>query len=384
MRFLVERAVVGFYELNGENIVAKLNGGLAVGRDLVFMAEDLVNGVGVGPVRHARVLLAYAETLAGYVANLALRTLNGEKALVFTRAIRSDGRRHGYIGVILNLANADVEDFELEFLRLRCDVAAFLNDFREGEGISGRLLAGNEVDVLVERQEALGLLGAVVLDEVDGCAFVINGDGVRQVVIVADGGVVEDCRNVFYVGVLGVDFRCVDREVAMAARGVFAVERNVRIIANSQVASRPQGGIGGRGRLDGAAANRQIAVGEQAGEDALRHNARVRNAKIAARCAAAGADERGVATIFRCGDVDHASIFDKEVDGVDARIQRGRCDVRVVNRDRAVACDANAARGVNGETRSAHRNIAGNAHAVHGFSRDINCEAAWALNCDIS
>lgn len=150
LRFLVERAVVGFYKLNRENIVAKLDGGLAVGRNLVFIAEDLVNGVGISPVRHARVLLAHAEALAGYVANLALRTLNGEKTLVFTRAIRGNGRRYGYVGVILDLANADVEDFELEFLRLRCDVAALLNDFREGEGISGRLLVGNEVDVLVE------------------------------------------------------------------------------------------------------------------------------------------------------------------------------------------------------------------------------------------
>ncbi len=93
LRFLVERAVVGFYKLNRENIIARLGGGLAVGRNLVFMAEDLVNGVGISPVRHARVLLAHAETLAGYVANLALRTLNGEKALVFARAIRGNGRR---------------------------------------------------------------------------------------------------------------------------------------------------------------------------------------------------------------------------------------------------------------------------------------------------
>ena len=361
LRFLVERAVVGFYELNGENIVARLGSGLAVGRNLVFIAEDLVNGVGIRPVRHARVLLAHAETLAGYVANLALRALDGEKALVFACAIRSDGCRYGYVGVILNLANADVEDFELEFLRLRCDVAAFLNDFREGEGIGGRLLAGNEVDVLVEMQEVFGLLGAVVLDEVDGCAFAINGDGGRQVVIVANGEVVKERRNIVIVSVLGVDFGCVDHEFAVAARGVFAVERNVCVLANGQVAARPQGGIGGRGRLDGAAANRQIAAGEQAGEVALRHNARVRNAKVAACCAVAGADERGVASIFRCGDVDHASIFDKEVDGVDARMQRGRCDLRVVERNRAVASDANATRGVNGEARLAYRDVAGNA-----------------------
>lgn len=86
------------------------------------------------------------------------------------------------------MTNADVEDLELEFLRSRCDVAALLNDLCEGEGIGGRFLAGNEVDVLVEIQEAFGLLGAVVLDEIDGRALVIDGDGVCQVEIVADGG----------------------------------------------------------------------------------------------------------------------------------------------------------------------------------------------------
>lgn len=78
-----------------------------------------------------------------------------------------------------------------------------------------------------------------MLDEVDGRAFAIDGDGVGQVEIVADGGVVGDCRNVFYVGILGVDFSGVDREVALAASGVFAVERDVRIAANGQVAARP-------------------------------------------------------------------------------------------------------------------------------------------------
>lgn len=62
--------------------------------------------------------------------------------------------------------------------------------------------------------------------------------------------------------------------------------------------------------MDGGAVNRQIAVGEQAGEDALRHNVGVRNANVAARCAAAGTDERGVAAIFRRRDIDHAAVFD--------------------------------------------------------------------------
>ena len=227
-------------------------------------------------------------------------------------------------------------------------------------------------------------LGAVVLDEVDGRTLAIDGDGVGQVEIVADDGVFEDCRNVFYVGVLGVDFGSVDREVAFAASGVFPVECDMGIAADGQVADRPQGGIGGGGRLDGGAANRQIAAGEQAGIDALCHNAGVRNANVAARCAAAGADECGVAAIFRRGDIDHAAVFDNKVDGVDARIQRGGRDLRVVERDRAVACDADAARGVNGEDRFVYRDVAGNAYAVLGFSRDVNLEAAWARNLDIS
>lgn len=40
-------------------------------------------------------------------------------------------------------------------------------------------------------QEAFGLLGAVVFDEVDGRAFAIDGDGAGQVEIVADGGLSE-------------------------------------------------------------------------------------------------------------------------------------------------------------------------------------------------
>ena len=95
--------------------------------------------------------------------------------------------------------------------------------------------------------------------------------------------------------------------------------------------------------MDGGTANRQIVAGEQAGEGALRHNVGARNANVAARCAAAGTDERGVAAIFRRRDIDHAAVFDNEVDGVDARIQRGRFDLRVVERNRAVASDANAA-----------------------------------------
>ena len=83
------------------------------------------------------------------------------------------------------------------------------------------------------------MLDAVVLDEVDGRAFAIIGDGVRQVIIAADDGAVRERRNVFIVSVFGIDFRCVDREVAIAARGVFAVERDMRVAANRQVAARP-------------------------------------------------------------------------------------------------------------------------------------------------
>ena len=217
------------------------------------------------------------------------------------------------------------------------------------------------MDVLVEIQEALCLLGAVILDEVDGRALAIDGDGVGQAEIFADGEAIEKCRDVFVVGVFGIDFGRVDREAAVATGGVFSIERDVCVAANGQVADRPQGAIGGGGRMDGGAANRQIAAGEQARIDALRHDVGVRNANVAARCAAAGADECGVAIVFRRGDIGHAAVFDNEVDGVDACIQRGRRDLRVVERDRAVACDANAARGVNGETCFAYRDVAANA-----------------------
>ena len=113
--------------------------------------------------------------------------------------------------------------------------------------------------------------------------------------------------------------------------------------------------------MDGGAANRQVAAGEQAREDALRRNVGVRNTNVAARCTAAGADECGVAIVFRRGDIGHAAVFDNEVDGIDACIQRGRRDLCVVEQDRAVASDANATRGVNGDARFAYRDVTDNA-----------------------
>lgn len=66
--------------------------------------------------------------------------------------------------------------------------------------------------------------------------------------------------------------------------------------------------------------------------------------------------------------------------------QRGRFDLRVVERNRAVASDANATRGVNGEARLAYRDVAvaGNAYAILVFSSDVNCEVAWACDLDVS
>ena len=88
--------------------------------------------------------------------------------------------------------------------------------------------------------------------------------------------------------------------------------------------------------MDGGAANRQIVAGEQAGEDALRHNVGARNANVAARCAAAGTDERGVAAIFRRRDIDHAAVFESGVaaEAAKARRRAHRAAVRAQRRQR--------------------------------------------------
>ena len=55
------------------------------------------------------------------------------EGLVFTAPFVVTVARYGYVGVILNLANADVEDFELsEFLRLSAMSPPFLTTFVKG------------------------------------------------------------------------------------------------------------------------------------------------------------------------------------------------------------------------------------------------------------
>ena len=220
------------------------------------MAENLVDSVGIRPVCHTRILLPHAEALTGDVANLALGTLDGEEPLVFPRSACDDGRRHGHVGVILNLANADVENLKLKFLLARSDVAALLNDLREGEAIGDGFFARDEVDVLIEMQEALGLLDAIVLDKIDGRALAVDGNGLRQVKIAVDDRTIQKRRGIACVCAFGIDLGRVDREIAATASRIYALERDLCAALNGQIAACPQAGIRSRGRLDRAAINR--------------------------------------------------------------------------------------------------------------------------------
>lgn len=108
LRLLVEFAVVCCYQFNGEDIEAWLGCSLIVGCAVV--AEDLVYGIRIGPVRNASVLFTYAKAFSRYVVQLAFRTLDGKGAFVASFAICDNVGRYGYVVVILNLANTNVED----------------------------------------------------------------------------------------------------------------------------------------------------------------------------------------------------------------------------------------------------------------------------------
>ena len=108
LRFFVEFAVVCCCQFNGEYLEARLGCSLIVGCTVV--AEDLVYGIRIGPVCNASVLFTYAKAFSRYVAQLAFRTLDGEGAFVASFAICGNVGRYGYVAVILNLANANVED----------------------------------------------------------------------------------------------------------------------------------------------------------------------------------------------------------------------------------------------------------------------------------
>ena len=223
MNLLVECSVIGFHQLDGEDFVTRLGGRLDIGRNRVLMAENLVDSVGISPVCHTRILLAHAEALTGDVANLALGTLDGKDTLVFSRSVGGDGRRHDHVGVILNLANANIENLKLKLLLTRRDVATLLNDLCEGEAVGNRFLARDEVDVLIEMQEALCLLDAIVLDEVDGRALVVDDNGMRQVKIAVDDRAIKERGDIIRVGVLGIDLGRVDCEIAGAASRIYAL-----------------------------------------------------------------------------------------------------------------------------------------------------------------
>lgn len=143
------------------------------------------------------------------------------------------------------MANADVENLKLKFLLARSDVAALLNDLREGEAIGDGFLTCDEVDVLIEMQEALGLLDTIVLDKIDGRALAVDGNGLRQVKIAVDGEAIKERGGVLCVGVLGIDLGSVDCEIAGATSRICTVEHDLCTALDGQIAARPQGRIHG-------------------------------------------------------------------------------------------------------------------------------------------
>ena len=159
-----------------------------------------------------------------------------------------------------------------------------------------------------------------MLDEIDGRAFAIDSDGMRQVEITVNDGVIRERGDIIHACVLGIDLSRADCKIASTASRIYAGERDLCAALDGQIAACPQSGIGGRGRLGRAAVNRQVSFGEQTGEEAFRHDVRIRDAQVTARRAAAGANVRGVAVVFRRRNVNHAAVFDSEIDSVDARI----------------------------------------------------------------
>ena len=105
-------------------------------------------------------------------------------------------------------------------------------------------------------QEALGLLDAIVLDKIDGRALAVDGNGLRQVEITVNDGVIRERGDILHVCVLGIDLGRVDCEIAATASRFYALERDLCAALNGQIAACPQAGIRSRGRLDRAAINR--------------------------------------------------------------------------------------------------------------------------------
>ena len=143
------------------------------------------------------------------------------------------------------MANADVENLKLKFLLARSDVAALLNDLREGEAIGDGFLTCDEVDVLIEMQEALGLLDTIVLDKIDGRALAVDGNGLRQVKIVVNDKAIRKRGDIACVCAFGIDLGRVDCEIAGATSRICTVEHDLCAALDGQIAARPQGRIHG-------------------------------------------------------------------------------------------------------------------------------------------
>ena len=105
-------------------------------------------------------------------------------------------------------------------------------------------------------QEALGLLDAIMFDEVDSRALAVDGNGLRQVKIVVDDRAIRKRGDILHVCVLGIDLGRVDCEIAATASRFYALKRDLCAALNGQIAACPQAGIRSRGRLDRAAINR--------------------------------------------------------------------------------------------------------------------------------
>ena len=94
-------------------------------------------------------------------------------------------------------------------------------------------------------QEALGLLDAIVLDKIDGRAFAIDGNGLRQVKIVVDDRAIRKRGDIACVCAFGIDLGRVDCEIAGATSRICTVEHDLCTALDGQIAARPQGRIHG-------------------------------------------------------------------------------------------------------------------------------------------
>ena len=84
-----------------------------------------------------------------------------------------------------------------------------------------------------------------------------------------------------------------------------------------------------------------------------------------------------------CRDVYGAAVIDSQVSGIDACIQSVRSELRVVEGDCAIACNAESARGMDGDGCVLHGDVAGYAYAIHRVSRDRDGKASRSMENDV-